>query len=309
MSRVTVLMPLYNAENYLMEAIDSVLNQTYQDFQLLIIDDASTDKSMEVVSAFNDPRIVIYRNEKNMGISYTRNRGLDLCKTEYIALLDDDDIAMPYRLEHEVRYLDEHPEVDVVGGHQRQIDKNGKDLSKQWTVYLNPKYIKAHLLSNNAIVNGSTMFRRKFIEDHHIRYKEQCFGAEDYRFWVECSLKGTIANLDEVMLLWRTGHGNESNRAMTQFLQNRKAFIDQIHIYAFQELGIRLTEEQLNIYNKVFFEDTFVDTQEELDRLFDAMQSIARQARALKLDNAEEIVTMCRKRYGEKVGKAFFLWE
>jgi glycosyltransferase involved in cell wall biosynthesis len=302
-------MPVYNAERFLKQAIDSILNQTYQDFQLLLIDDASTDHCMDIIKSYQDPRIKVFQNQKNMGISCTRNRGIELCNTEYMALMDDDDISMPYRLEHEVKFLDEHPEVDVVGGHQRQIDEDGRDLNKQWNVYLNPKYIKAFLMSSNTIVNGSTMFRKEFIDRYHIRYQEEnCFGAEDYRFWVDCSLKGTIANLDEVLLLWRTGHRNESKRAVTEFIKERKEFIDKLHKYALEMNGIHLSREHQQIYNKVFFEDTFIDSSEELDLLFDALQSVARQAREQKLDNAEEIVTMCRKRYGEKVGKAFFLW-
>jgi len=309
MSRVTVFMPVYNAELYLKQAIDSVLNQTYKEFELLIIEDASTDHSLQILKSYSDPRIEIYLNEKNMGISYTRNRGLELCNTEYMALLDDDDIAMPYRLEHEVKYLDEHPDVQVVGGHQRQIDEFGNDLNKQWSVYLNPKYIKAYLMTGNTVVNGSAMFRKKFINKNHIRYHEQCYGAEDYRFWVECSLKGKIANLDEVMLLWRTGHGNETNRANEYNLKERIAFMNSVHNFALRENGFILGEYELEVINKVFMEDGIVENKEEMKQLYQALKLISEQAMKLKLNNANEVVTMCRKRFGEKVGKAFYLWE
>lgn len=308
MSRVTVFMPVYNAERFLKQAIDSLLNQTYRDFELLIIEDASTDHSLEILKSYNDTRIKLFKNESNMGISYTRNRGLELCNSEYMALLDDDDIAIPYRLEHEVQYLDEHPDVDVVGGHQRQIDEYGNDLNKQWSVYLNPKYIKAYLMTGNTVVNGSTMFRKKFIDEYNLRYQEHCYGAEDYRFWVECSLKGTIANLDEVMLLWRNGHGNETGRALNEYVAERKLFIDKIHNYVLEENGFILDEKQLFAFNKMFFEDAIVETKEDLTELYNVLYSIAKQSEKLMLDNTKEIVTMCRKRYGEKVGKAFYLW-
>ncbi len=308
MSRVTVFMPVYNAERYLKQSIDSILNQTYQDFDFIIVEDASTDRSMDVLRSYKDKRIKIYQNESNMGISYTRNRGLELCKTEYMALLDDDDIAMPYRLEHEVKFLDEHPQVDVVGGHQRQIDADGRDINKQWSVYLNPKYIKAYLMTGNTVVNGSTMFRKKLIDDHNIRYQEHCYGAEDYRFWVECSIKGTIANLDEVLLLWRNGHGNETGRTTRDNWKERKAFLDSVHTYALKANGFIMDEEQLEIINKVFMEEGSIDSELEMKRLYHALRAIADQAKTMKLDHVEEVVTMCRKRYGEKVGKAFYLW-
>jgi glycosyltransferase involved in cell wall biosynthesis len=308
MNRVTVFMPVYNAEQFLRQSIDSILNQTFQDFDFIIIEDASTDHSMEILKSYNDKRIRIYQNERNMGISYTRNRGLELCKTEYMALLDDDDIAMPYRIEHEVRYLDEHPEIDVVGGHQRQIDVNGKDLNKQWSVYLNPKYIKAYLMTGNTVVNGSTMFRKKLIDENNIRYQEHCYGAEDYRFWVECSIKGTIANLDEVLLLWRNGHGNETSRSTRDNWSERKAFIDGIHTYALKENGFLLNSTQMEIINKVFMEEGTIDSKVELEKLYEALRTVANQAKKMDLVNAAEVITMCRKRFGEKVGKAFYLW-
>ncbi|MGB8454201.1 MAG: glycosyltransferase family A protein [Anaerocolumna sp.] len=309
MNRVTVFMPVYNAEKYLRQSIDSILNQTFQNFDFIIVEDASSDHSMEILRSYNDKRIKVYQNERNMGISYTRNKGLELCKTEYMALLDDDDIAMPYRIEHEVEYLDEHPEIDVIGGHQRQIDANGKDLNKQWSVYLNPKYIKACLMTGNTMVNGSTMFRKKLIDENHIRYQDHCFGAEDYRFWVECSIKGTLANLDEVLLLWRNGHGNETSRSSRYNLKERKEFIDGIHTYALKENGFNLNDNQLGIINKAFMEEGTIDSEVELKRLYEALRTIADQANKLQLDNTSEIITMCRKRFGEKVGKAFYLWE
>jgi glycosyltransferase involved in cell wall biosynthesis len=309
MNRVTVFMPVYNGAKYLRQSIESVLNQTFQEFDFVIIDDASSDNSWDIIKSYKDSRIKVFKNEVNRGISYTRNRGLELCKTEYMALLDDDDIAMPFRLEHEIEYLDANPEVDVVGGHQRQIGVNGEDLNKQWSVYLNPKYIKAYLMTGNTVVNGSTMFRKKLIDEYNIRYLENCYGAEDYRFWVECSLKGTIVNLDEVLLLWRNGHSNETSRALSNNWKERKAFLDEVHTYALEKNGFSLNEQQLEIINKVFMEEGTLDSENELTRLYDALHCIAVQATENKLDNSAEIVTMCRKRFGEKVGKAFYLWQ
>ena len=309
MSRVTVIMPVYNGEKYLVEAINSILNQTYSEFTLLCIDDCSTDQSVAIIESIHDDRIRLVQNEKNGGIAYTRNRGLELADTEYIALLDDDDIAKPYRLEHEIKYLDEHPEVDVVGGHQRQIDGEGNDLNKQWSVCLNPAYIDAYLLLNNTVVNGSTMFRKNFIAKHNIRYKDHMCGAEDYMFWVECSLHGKIKNLDEVFLLWRVAGQNETFHMLNNHREERLAALYQIRSSAFTQWGFTLTEEELRFLNRTFYEEANVSSKEELEYLYHIMKKIAAQAKELELKNAKEVVTMCRKRFGEKVGKAFFLWE
>lgn len=310
MSRVTVVMPVYNGERYLREAVQSILNQTYSDFTLLCIDDCSVDNSWSILQSFDDSRIKIIQNEKNGGIAYTRNRGLDIAESEYIALLDDDDIALPYRLEHEVKYLDEHPEIQVVGGHQRQIDENGIDQNKQWSVCLNPDYINAYLMLNNTIVNGSTLFRKEFVDKYHIRYKDYMYGAEDYMFWVECSVYGKIKNLDEVFLLWRVAGQNETFKMISEeFKEKRMKALKEIREKAITSKGICLSDNELEGLNKAFFEDGPIDSKEELEELFSSLKNIAGQAKELQLFNQREIVTMCRKQFGEKVGKAFFLWE
>ena len=308
-SRVTVIMPVYNGGKYIKDAIQSILDQTYPDFTLLCIDDCSTDESLDIIRTFHDDRIQIIQNKSNRGIAYTRNRGLDLAETEYIALLDNDDVAMPYRLEHEVEFLDANLEIQVVGGHQRQIDGEGKDLNKQWSVYLNPAYIAAYLLLNNTIANGTTMFRKAFIEKHKIRYKDNMYGTEDYEFWVQCSLKGRIQNLDEVFLLWRVAGQNETFYRMNQFETVRKEALYKIRNHALTAIGINLTHEKLLLLGRVFYDDGVVDNLEDLEMLYRVLKEISDQALILNLDHSREIITMCRKRFGEKVGKAFFLWE
>lgn len=308
MARITVIMPVYNGEKYLKEAVESILKQTYSDFMLLCIDDCSSDRSVDILQQFQDARIKVIKNEENRGIAYTRNRGLEMSETEYIAFLDDDDIALPYRLEHEIRYLDSHPEIQVVGGHQRQIDGHGNDMNKQWSVCLNPDYICAYLLLNNTVVNGSTMVRREFIEQYHIRFKDNMCGAEDYLFWVECSLHGKIKNLDEVFLLWRVAGQNETFHMIDNHKQERFHALYYIKDYAFRGNGFTIEEEEMKLLCKVFYEDASPQSIEELRELYRVLKKIATQAESLGLDNRKEVITMCRKRFGEKVGKAYFLW-
>ena len=309
MSRITVVMPVYNAAKYVKEAVESILNQTYSDFLLLCIDDCSEDNSVEILRQIRDKRIKIVENEVNRGIAYTRNVGLGMAKTEYIALIDDDDIALPYRLEHEVQYLDKHPEIQVVGGHQRQIDGLGNDLNKQWSVYLNPNYIQAYMLLGNTVVNGSTMFRKEFIEKHNIRFRDNMCGVEDYQFWVECSLKGKIKNLDEVLLLWRVAGQNTTYDMIENHTEDRFEALSRVKKYALGHTGFNLEKEELDLLCRVFDEEGKVESKEEIESLYRILGKMAKQAHVLGLENEKEIVTMCRKRFGEKIGKAFFLWE
>ncbi len=308
MSKVSIVMPLYNAEKYVSKAIESILEQTYQDFELVIVNDASTDNSRQIVEKYKDKRIRVIDNTRNIGIAGTRNKGIELSKAEYIALLDDDDIAMPYRLEHEVKFLDEHKDIMVVGGHHREIDEKGKDLEKKWLVYQNPNYIKAFLMLNNAVVNGSTMFRKSFVTKHNIAYRNDMCGAEDYLFWVECSLKGKIKNLDEVLLLWRRTENQQTTKILVKQIEKRNQVLDYIRHVAFEGNGYMLNAEDYAIINKVFAEEAGIDSEEEINKIYWTLKKITEQAKENDVDNKNEVIAMCRKRFGEKIGKAFFLW-
>ena len=125
MPKISVLLPVYNtAEDYLRECIDGILGQTFSDFELIIVNDASTDANVErVVKSYEDSRIRYYVNEKNLGISETRNKLIDLAQGEYLAVHDHDDVSLPERFAKQVAYLDMHPEIGVLGTAHIEIPK------------------------------------------------------------------------------------------------------------------------------------------------------------------------------------------
>lgn len=211
MCKVSVIMPLYNAEKYVYKAVNSILNQTFTDFELIVVNDGSSDNSYNIVSSFNDDRLKIFENDRNRGIAYTRNRAIGLASGEYIAIMDDDDIAPLNRLELEVKYLDEHPGIIAVCGNSCRIDEKDNDLNELWRVCKSPKRINALFLFGDPIPNSSAMVRRKILIDNNIRFTDDMHGIEDYRFWSEVSLKGLIGSIDEVMLYNRLCHGSESS--------------------------------------------------------------------------------------------------
>ena len=150
MPRVSVILPAYNAEAYLKEAIDSILNQTFPDFQLIVINDCSTDGTEEIIRQYADPRLVPVKNEKNLGIAATLNRGLSLAQGDYIARMDADDISLPHRLERQVAYLDAHPDIAVLGTNVETFDENGP-LCTGWSS-TDPAQMKADLLWISFII-------------------------------------------------------------------------------------------------------------------------------------------------------------
>jgi len=306
MPRISVIMPLYNAEKYVEQAINSILNQTYQDFELIIVDDKSTDKSYEICRRIKDKRIRLFQNNCNFGISQTRNIALQHTNGEYIAIMDDDDIAPLYRLEKEIVFLDYHKDIIAVGGHCRFIDEKGNDLGKQWNIFTNPKYINAHIIFSNPIPNSAGMIRNEILQKYNIRYQDGMYGTEDYRFWAECSMYGFLGNIDEVMLYWRKTNAGVTNREL--HTDERKKAVAETQKYLLEKLGFCLKKNDIEILTKTLGEDGILSNHEEIKELFQALKKISKQAEDMKLVNAKEIITMCRKKFGEKIGKAFFLW-
>ena len=125
---ITVLMPVYNASLFLREAIESILNQTYKNFEFIIINDGSTDSSLQIIESFKDPRIKLVNNERNLGIIKTRNKGLQLAKGKYIANMDADDISLPTRLEKQFTFLEKNPDVAVIASKLVLINQNNDEI-------------------------------------------------------------------------------------------------------------------------------------------------------------------------------------
>lgn len=124
--KVSILLPVYNAESTIRETIDSILNQTYTDFDVVIINDGSSDNSEQTILEYKDERIHYYKNESNRGLIYTLNRGIELCKGEYIARIDADDIMLPTRLEEQIKFMEEHPAIIASGSAVIKFFPNGK---------------------------------------------------------------------------------------------------------------------------------------------------------------------------------------
>lgn len=197
MPKVTVLMPTYNVAPWVEEAVRSVLAQTYQDFVLLVMDDCSSDNTVEVVRSIQDSRIRIEKNAHNLGLSANLNRGLSLVDTEYVARMDGDDIAEPTWLEKEVAVLDAHPEIGICSaGWEWFGSKTGTGRYPEL-----PEDNKANLLFGCTVIVPT--FRMSLYRDLGLRYREDAFPAEDYRFWADCVRHTQIYNIQETLFRYR----------------------------------------------------------------------------------------------------------
>ncbi len=206
MPSVTVLMPVYNAQSHLRQAIDSILAQTYTDFEFLIINDCSTDSSREIITSYADPRIRLVDNERHLGLTVTLNRGLQLAEGDLIARQDADDLSHPRRLEKQARFLQNHPEVSLLGSQGRVIDQQGNYLGPLDRSQ-NHVSIRWYLLFDNSFIHTSVVFRRKVVWDELSGYDEAFSYCQDYDLWSKIVFDYSVSNLADRLVDYR-GHSS-----------------------------------------------------------------------------------------------------
>ena len=199
--KVTVFIPAYNREKYIGDAIESVLAQTYTDFEILLIDDGSTDSTVEIMGSYTDPRLRIIRNEKNLGIPKTRNKGIENARGQYIAMLDSDDRAYPTRLEKQVAFLDRNPDFAQVGSWCRMMDEQGRPLKKTKRQPILPDDIDAQLLFRCSLSNRSIMGRTELLRE--FGYRNDFPRCQDYDLHVKLAKKYKLGNLPECLVYGR----------------------------------------------------------------------------------------------------------
>ena len=216
MKKISVIMPAYNAEKYINEAIDSILAQTFTDFEFIIIDDGSTDSTCAIVESYSDSRIRFFKNEHNLGVAATLNRGLDLARGEYIARMDADDISLPTRFEKQAAYMDEHPDVVVLATNVRIIGKN----IKAWPSSHTNAELKVDMLFNCCLCHPTVMMRADIIRHNQILYDDSFNKMEDYELWDRLIQKWDFACLRNIEYLYRI-HGSQVSKVKNDELFNQ----------------------------------------------------------------------------------------
>jgi len=207
--RITVFMAAYNAANYISESIQSILDQTFKNFELLIVNDGSTDETVNIIGNFKDPRIRLIHNDKNRGLTYTRNVALNEARGEYIAILDSDDVAIHNRLELQYNFFLEHPDFALCGGHGSVIDEVGTPVvDNRFTVPIDPDKIKITLLFQNTFINSTVMYKTAVLKELN-GYNDYA-PAEDYELFIRISDKYPVGNLDSILVKYRI-HGSNTS--------------------------------------------------------------------------------------------------
>ena len=206
MPKVTVLMPVYNAADYVKEAIDSILNQTFDDFEFLIFNDGSTDSSADIVKSYKDQRIKFYDYAQNQGYVHHLNYGIEIAKGEYIARMDADDISLPRRFEKQVEFMDTNPEVGASGTWYKIIG-SGNEIKYP----TDSESIRLALLDYCALGHPTVMLRSSVFKESSLRYEQLYCPAEDYFLWSLLAENYELANLPEILLHYRVHTAQISN--------------------------------------------------------------------------------------------------
>jgi len=202
--RVAVVLAVYNGEKYLAEAVHSVLAQTFADFELVVIDDGSTDRTAEILAGFRDPRVRVIRFPENRGLVTALNTGIQESQSELIARMDADDVCVPQRFERQVEFLDGHPDAGLCGTWTQGF---GEDTSLMRPP-VEPERIRARLFFGWAMDHPSIMMRRELFDRHALAYDDRFRHVEDFDFFIRAAEVTKLANLPEVLLRAR-GHPDE----------------------------------------------------------------------------------------------------
>jgi len=253
--KISVIMAVYNSEKFLNESINSILNQTFKNFEFIIINDCSTDNSLKIIKEFikKDKRIKLINNKKNFGAAGTRNKGLKIAKGKYIAILDSDDLALKKRLEIQFNYLEKNPHIFLVGSSAIYIDEKGKEI-RRFRKYNDYKILAWRLPKSCSIIHSSAMFRNT----KDISYNENFRSAHDYNFYLDLLDKGeNLTNLPQFLTKYRVhpdsisvAKKKEQQRFANAIKERHKNLRNKISFFNKLKYSIKLVLFYLRTFNE-----------------------------------------------------------
>lgn len=241
---VTVLLPVYNGEKYLHDALQSIVDQHFKDFELLIVDDGSTDRSSEIIGSFRDSRIRVLKNSQRLKLSGALNRGIIEAKGTYIARMDADDIALPERLTRQVDYLEKYSEIGLCG---TWVEKFGQGGSSVITYPDSPERVRAYSLFDCPFAHPTVMFRRKLFSSHNLSYDGSYYPTEDYELWARALACFPAINLPKVLLRYRV-HGQSMTGSDWDQMDGQAA---RVAGKLLMKLGVSASTEDLQLHRNI----------------------------------------------------------
>lgn len=272
MPKVSIIMPNYNGEKYIEESIKSVLNQTYQDFELIIIDDNSSDNSRKIIDSFDDKRIIKYYSDTNRHVAYTVNIGFKLANGDYIARIDSDDIWKSEKLEKQVEFLENNKEygacftrVHIINHNSNLADENNKDLYNLFNLEGNKtqnQWLKYFMYNGNCLCNSSVLIRTCILETIGKAYDISYVPAQDFEMWTRLVVKAPIYIMEEKLTLYRWE--DSPNKISGNDLSSQIAFFN-VHSLIKKHIFDCITDEEFTKFYKDEFKNPNSSSSLELD--------------------------------------------
>lgn len=297
--KISAVMALYNTPyNYLKATVESLLSQTFKDFELIIVDDASSIDYGEFFKQFSDERIKYIKLEKNSGPGAARNTGIRQAQGEYVAITDSDDIYMPQRFELQAKFLDEHPEISLIGTAFKPSNKN-----RVSAVLENDEDIKNFMLFNSPLNNPSIMFRRKAFADKNLFYPEDINFAEDYQLWVEAMFADVkIANLKDFLMIYTRRAGQLSKEREEKQIE----ILKNIYKKMFSQLGFEASDEELDLHYDIYSEKfKSVKSAEQISNWFDKIIEHNKQKKIFNEQLLEDKKKNVLEKYNKVANRLF----
>lgn len=265
---ISVILPVFNADKYLETAIDSILNQTFADFEFIIIDDGSTDKSAEIILLYanKDSRIKAIKNLENRGLIYTLNKGLAVVKGKYIARMDADDRSYPDRFKIQFEFLESNPDISLVGSNYNIIGHQ----KGQSALPTNPEEIDLLLYFRNVIAHPTVMMRAETLKENNLQYDHQALHLEDWALWLDLKKHCKMANLEACLLDYRIEGQNISikNKSTKEV---RSKFVLGMHLVDVYK--DELTDDMLSWHWKLAYQ---IYDNEKVDEIYQQIKNLKR---------------------------------
>lgn len=252
---ISVVMPIISPEECTSTAIDSVLAQSFQNWELLLIIDCPQNEVMPILELYSDPRIKKVFNETPSGVECLKNQGLELAKGTYLVFFDSKEIMFSDMLMLQSDYLERHEEIGAVAGRTVFIDGQGKRLDINHSVYSHPEEIKVHLFFHNVLISGSVMIRTSCVNQGSLCYQTDCLGLEDYDFWIGLSERVIITQINSEVLMRREGLSDKPIGKERILTEERKLKYAEIRIRSLEKNGFVLSEKDKAVILDILRED------------------------------------------------------
>ena len=279
--KITVLMPVHNGRKYLRDAIESILNQTYEDFEFLIINDGSTDNTLHIIKSYVDSRIKLINNKKNIGLIKSLNKGIKRSKGEYIARMDADDVSFKNRLQTQVDFMEKHKDIGVCGSWAKTFGEK----NELWKAPVENIDIKTMMIFDSPLIHPSVIMRKSIIKEYP-NYRR----AEDYGLWVELMDKTKFYNIPECLIKYRL------HKLTKQQKQNKLKATLIIRKTALDKVGVKLNRKELFVFNG-FANWKAVEEMDELDGIYKILIKILRYSNRNYLSKKTFINIMANRWY------------